>query len=87
MRVGERRARPSVGYNDGLTQALTFVVAPLLLGLIGFGIDRWLGTRPVFMLALGCLGVAGTFVTAFYEYQARCARDDEGKPWSRRRAA
>ncbi|HZR13839.1 MAG TPA: AtpZ/AtpI family protein [Acidimicrobiia bacterium] len=86
MRVGERRATPAVGHNDGLTQALTFVVAPLLLGLIGYGLDRWLGTRPVLMLALACFGVAGTFVTSFYEYQARCAREDEGKPWTRRRA-
>lgn len=86
MEVRNRRAAAQQGYNDGLTQALTFVVAPVLLGLLGFAIDRWLGTRPVFMLVLGSLGVIATFVTAYYEYQARCAREDEGKPWSRRRA-
>lgn len=86
MEVRNRRAATQQGYNDALTQALTFVVAPVLLGLLGFAIDRWLGTGPVFMLALASLGVVATFVTAYYEYQARCAREDEGKPWSRRRA-
>jgi F0F1-type ATP synthase assembly protein I len=86
VELRSRRAATQSGYNDGLTQALTFVVAPLLLGLLGFAFDRWLGTRPILMLLLGCLGVVGTFVTAFYEYQARCAREDEGKPWTRRRA-
>jgi F0F1-type ATP synthase assembly protein I len=84
--VRNRRAATQQGYNDALTQALTFVIAPVLLGLLGFAIDRWLGTGPVFMLALASLGVVATFVTAYYEYQARCAREDEGKPWSRRRA-
>ena len=86
MEVRNRRAATQQGFNDALTQALTFVVAPVLLGLLGFAIDRWLGTGPVFMLALASLGVVATFVTAYYEYQARCAREDEGKPWSRRRA-
>lgn len=86
MDVRNRRAATQQGYNDALTQALTFVIAPVLLGLLGFAIDRWLGTGPVFMLALASLGVVATFVTAYYEYQARCAREDEGKPWSRRRA-
>lgn len=86
MDVRNRRAATQQGYNDALTQALTFVIAPVLLGLLGFSIDRWLGTGPVFMLALASLGVVATFVTAYYEYQARCAREDEGKPWSRRRA-
>jgi F0F1-type ATP synthase assembly protein I len=86
VEVRNRRAATQQGYNDALTQALTFVVAPVLLGLLGFAIDRWLGTGPVFMLALASLGVVATFVTAYYEYQARCAREDEGKPWSRRRA-
>jgi F0F1-type ATP synthase assembly protein I len=84
--VRSRRAAAQQGYNDGLTQALTFVAGPLILGLLGFGLDQWLGTRPVLMLALGCLGVVATFVTAYYEYQARCDRDNEGKPWTRRRA-
>jgi F0F1-type ATP synthase assembly protein I len=86
VEVRNRRAATQQGYNDALTQALTFVVAPVLLGLLGFAVDRWLGTGPVFMLALASLGVVATFVTAYYEYQARCAREDEGKPWSRRRA-
>jgi F0F1-type ATP synthase assembly protein I len=84
--VRSRRATAQQGYNDGLTQALTFVAGPLILGLIGYALDSWLGIRPVLMLVLGSFGVVATFVTAYYEYQAKCARADEGKPWTRRRA-
>jgi F0F1-type ATP synthase assembly protein I len=84
--VRSRRAAAQEGYNDGLTQALTFVVGPVILGLIGFALDRWLGTRPALMLSLASFGVVATFVTAYYEYRAKCARDDEGKPWTRRQA-
>jgi F0F1-type ATP synthase assembly protein I len=86
VEVRNRRAAAQQGYNDGLTQALTFVVAPVLLGFLGYLLDRWVGTHLVFMLVLGSFGVVATFVTAYFEYQARCAREDEGKPWSRRRA-
>jgi hypothetical protein len=43
-----------------------------------------LGTSPLFLLLLGFLGVLAASVTAYYEYGARIARHDEGKPWTRR---
>ncbi len=83
--VRSRRATTQQGYNDGLTQAITFVAGPVILGLVGFALDRWFGIRPVLMLAFASFGVVATFVTAYYEYRAKCARDEEGKPWTRRR--
>ena len=86
MDVRSRRATTQQGYNDGLTQALTFVAGPLVLGLIGYAVDLWAGTRPVLMLVFGSFGVVATFVTAYYEYQAKVTRENEGKPWTRRGA-
>jgi F0F1-type ATP synthase assembly protein I len=80
-----READERRGYGDALTQALTLVVAPVLLGLLGAFIDSLLDTAPLFLLALGLLGVLGSCVTAYYEYEARIARHDEGKPWARRK--
>jgi F0F1-type ATP synthase assembly protein I len=73
------------GYGDALTQALTLVTAPVLFGLLGAVVDRWLDTAPLFLLVLGLVGVIGSCVTAYYEYEARIARHDEGKPWTRHR--
>lgn len=37
---------------------LPFVIvsATVIAGLAGYGLDRWLGTRPLLMLVLGLLG-------------------------------
>jgi F0F1-type ATP synthase assembly protein I len=80
----DESAREKKGYGDGLTQALTLVVAPVLFGLLGAFVDRLLGTSPLFLLVLGFVGILATSVTAYFEYEARIARHDEGKPWARR---
>jgi F0F1-type ATP synthase assembly protein I len=83
--AADESAREKNGYGDGLTQALTLVVAPVLFALLGAFIDRVLGTSPLFLLVLGFVGVLGTCITAYYEYEARIARHDEGKPWARQK--
>ena len=85
MDAADESAREKNGYGDGLTQALTLVVAPVLFALLGAFIDRVLGTSPLFLLVLGFVGVLGTCITAYYEYEARIARHDEGKPWARQK--
>jgi F0F1-type ATP synthase assembly protein I len=81
--AADQSAREKNGYGDGLTQALTLVVAPVLFGLLGAFVDHLLETGPLFLLGLGFVGVLGACVTAYYEYAARIARHDEGKPWAR----
>ena len=76
--------REKKGYGDGLTQALTLVVGPVLFGLVGAWLDSILHTAPLFLLLLGLFGVLAAIVTSVYEYQGRVARHDEGKPWARR---
>ena len=70
--------------DDGLSQAIGFAAPPILLGLIGWLIDRAAGTAPVFLVILACFGVVATFASFYYRYQAQTARDEEGKPWTRR---
>ena len=82
----DQSAREKQGYGDGLTQALTLVVGPVLFGLLGAFIDSLLGTAPLFLIVLGLFGVLAAVVTAYYEYQGRIERHDEGKPWARTHA-
>lgn len=45
------------------------VVSAVLLGLIGFGIDLWLGLLPILTVSLGMLGFLGASISIFYRYR------------------
>jgi len=40
------------GFGNALARAVELTVSPVIFGLLGFLLDRWLGTRPLFMVAL-----------------------------------
>ena len=81
-----RRLRSNIptAENDALSYAVAMVIVPVLGGLLGAWIDGRLGTSPLFLLVLGGFGVACSFASAYYRYEARIARHDQGKPWNRR---
>ena len=63
-------ARTTQSFEDSVSQSAsalgasyTLVGAVLLLGAIGYGVDRWRGTSPWFLLTGLILGV----VVGFYE--------------------
>ena len=83
----DRRHRPppwQSGFGDGLALAIEMIGPPVLLGGFGWLLDGWAGTGPGFLIGLAAFGVAGVFARSYYEFQARAARQDEGKPWARR---
>lgn len=87
VRVRNRKsgARAAVSMSDdGLSQAIEFAAGPIILGLIGWLVDRANGTSPLFLVTFAVFGLVGTCVSFFYRYQAETARQDEGKPWTRR---
>jgi F0F1-type ATP synthase assembly protein I len=40
------------GFGNALSTAVELAVTPAAMGLIGWAIDSWLGTRPVFFIFL-----------------------------------
>jgi F0F1-type ATP synthase assembly protein I len=40
------------GFGNALSRAIELTVSPVIFGFLGFLLDRWLGTRPVFMIFL-----------------------------------
>jgi hypothetical protein len=87
--VSARRRR--VAYptyeNDALAHAIALVAVPVLFGLLGAWLDSVAGTKPILLLVLGAFGVACSFASAYYRYEAKMARHDAGKPWARKPAA
>ena len=59
------------------------VVSPVLLALIGLGIDRWLGTTPWFTVSFAVLGFIGVCVKLYYTYAAEMEQHEVGKPWAK----
>jgi F0F1-type ATP synthase assembly protein I len=49
--------------------------------LIGYGLDRWLGTGPWFAIALGLFGLVGVVLRTYFWYQLNMKKAEEGKPW------
>ncbi len=84
MELRERQATYN-GFGDALAHATELVVTPLLFALAGYGLDRLFGTGPVLAIVLGLVGVLGVAIKSYYEYAARMAREEEGKPWTRHR--
>jgi hypothetical protein len=57
---------PAAGtLGHGMEMALTVLV---FLGL-GYGLDRWLGTKPVFMIALVVFAMVGQFIKIWLSYE------------------
>jgi F0F1-type ATP synthase assembly protein I len=65
-----RRVEPDDSVVQGMEAVLVLV---LFLGL-GFLIDRWLGSAPVFTLAMTLLGPVGLFLKFKHSYIARMER-------------
>ncbi|MEO5573160.1 MAG: AtpZ/AtpI family protein [Gammaproteobacteria bacterium] len=47
----------------GVGTMLTSMV--LAGGLLGYGVDVWLDTRPIFLLIFGCLGFIGALLKVY----------------------
>jgi ATP synthase protein I len=70
------------GFGDGFAAAVELVVTPLLIALAGYGLDRMLGTGPIFLVLFATFGVVGVSVKTYYAYKNAMAREEEGKPWT-----
>lgn len=56
VRLGKARGKPSKGYSQGNRVLAELIGAPAGGALIGWSLDRWLGTSPWILLALLFLG-------------------------------
>jgi len=67
-RSGSHRASGvDAGLGQGMELALTVVI---FLG-VGWLVDSWVGTRPIFTLAFVIFAVTGQMVRMWFEYDAR----------------
>jgi F0F1-type ATP synthase assembly protein I len=72
------------GFGDGLAQAFEFAVTPAVFGVLGYILDRVLGTVPLFTILLALLCVVGMFLKTWFVYDAAMKAHDDQSPWARR---
>lgn len=53
------------------TGAYELVLSAMLIGLIGYGLDRWLGTGPALVIAFSIAGFVGASVSLYARYKTQ----------------
>jgi F0F1-type ATP synthase assembly protein I len=67
------RTKP-VNTNDSLGRGMDMALTILVFLGLGYLLDRWLGTRPIFMIALVLVSVVGQFVSMWVAYDRTMRR-------------
>ena len=65
------------GFGNALSRAIELVVTPFAFGLLGYGLDRWLGTSPVFLIVLVAFAIVGMAVRMYYGYATEMKAHEE----------
>jgi F0F1-type ATP synthase assembly protein I len=74
------------GFGNALSRGFELVVTPLVFAVLGWFLDRWLGTTPLLAVLLGAFGFAGVCVRSYLQYTAQMSEHDAALP-SRRPVA
>jgi F0F1-type ATP synthase assembly protein I len=64
-------ARINTHTDDKIGKGIDMALVTLVFLGVGYALDRWLDTKPWFMIALVVLALTGEFVRFWYDYDAR----------------
>jgi len=67
-------SRTIINTDEALGRGMDFAFVTVLFLGIGFMVDRWLGTTPVFMIALVMIALVGQFARIWFGYDASMRR-------------
>jgi F0F1-type ATP synthase assembly protein I len=77
LRPPKRNANPAVG--DALAKAFEFAATVGIFTFIGFGLDRWLGTTPLFMIVLFVIVLIEQILRLWFSYVAEMKVHEEAR--------
>jgi F0F1-type ATP synthase assembly protein I len=83
-RVADSQRRDLTQQMHKSTGSYELVLSPLLLALIGFGLDHWLGTLPLFTIVFATLGLVGAVIKIYFGYAAEMDEHEKDSPWAKR---
>ena len=71
------------GFGDTLALAFELAVTPVVVGLMGYGLDRWFGTLPILTIVFVVMAIVGLSARLWYGYDARMRAHEANGPWAR----
>jgi F0F1-type ATP synthase assembly protein I len=74
------------GFGEALSRAVELVVTPLIFGLLGYALDRGLGTVPVFAVVLSLFALCGMGVRVWFSYDHAMRAHEAAGPWAKHKA-
>lgn len=73
------------GAGDAMSMAFELAVTPALLALIGWRIDVWLGTTPLFLVVLFAFTIGYEIWKLLTRYDETMRKHEARMPWSTKR--
>jgi F0F1-type ATP synthase assembly protein I len=68
------------GFGDTLSRAFEFAGVVGVFLFLGWLLDRWLGTQPIFMIVLVVFALVGQGARLWYAYDAQMRRHEADLP-------
>ena len=72
------------GFGDGLARAFEFAVTPVVVGALGYGLDRWLGLVPLMTILLTVVALVVKTYVMWLQYDAEMRVHEQKAAWARR---
>lgn len=81
--MGDSQPREITKQIHRTTGGYELVFSPLLLALIGYGLDRLFGTLPVLTITFAVLGLVGAVTKLYFGYRSEMEQHEAAGPWAR----
>ena len=63
--------------NTNVSEGVELAVGIIVFFFIGFGVDAWVGTTPLFMIIFTVFAVIGNFVKMYYSYSRAMSHEEK----------
>lgn len=73
------------GFGNAMSRAFELAATPAVFAGIGWLVDRWIGTLPLFTLVLLFFGIAGTGYMTWFRYDREMRAHEATAVWNRDR--
>lgn len=67
----------SVNHSSG---SFEMVLGSVIFGLLGLGLDKWLGTTPIFTIIFAVLGLSAATASIYFRYMYKMRQLAEQRP-------
>jgi len=71
------------GFGEALSRAFELAATPAIFAGVGWLLDRWVGTAPLFLIVFFFFAVAGVGYMTWFKYEAEMKEHEANAVWNR----